>query len=210
MPAAGRTLTDLLTALRNRVPVASTDTQLTTAVLTEFINNALYQVSIEHDWPWLLTSETISVTSGDSTYATPTDFISTQLIVELATGEYLTHKSRKELFGIATATTGRPIWYSVTDDEIHLRPVPDASYSFKHYYYRMEPTISGSTAPLIPRGYDEGVLEYATFLALRNRREESRAQFARKSYDEWLRRTADNLIESKETRAPTIRRGSQV
>lgn len=206
---ASRTLTTLQGAVRNRVPISSTDTALTAAVLTDFINAALLQISVEHNWPWLLASADISIVAGTSGYAVPTGYVATDEIVELATGEGLSHRGRKDLLSIPTTNRGRPEWYSVYSALVNVRPVPDASYTYKHFYYKTEPAlVSGSDTPLIPTGFDEGVVEYATYLALRFKREEARAQFAMKSYTDWLKRSSDNVIESREPRPISVRRGS--
>lgn len=206
-----RTLAELRSTLRKRATIAENDTSATYQVLDDFINVALQQVSVEHDWPWLLTSEAISTTSGDSTYPLDDRYVATDTIVDLTTGESLRHRDRKTLLLTPTATTGRPTVYSIYAGQINVRPVPNGVYALTHLFYQQEAILIGDTAePLVPRGYDEGVIEYAAFLALRFMREEQRAVFARKAYDEWLTRTADNLIESKETRAPRVRPGNQV
>lgn len=208
---ASHTLTELQGILRNRIPVASTDTQLTATVLTSLINTALQAVSAERNWPWLLTSTALTTVAGTAGYATPTAWLSTDTIIETTTGLFLANRNRKDVLAVPTSVTGEPVMYSIDGSNIVLRPIPDAVYSFTHYYFKMEPALaSGSDTPLVPVGSDEGVIEYATFLALRFRREDQRAIYAKKAYDDWVERMADNITGSRDTRAPRVRQGSAI
>jgi hypothetical protein len=204
-----RTLAELRSAVRKRVPVSENDTQITYDVIDEAINSALKQVSVEHNWPWLLKSVNVSTTSGTDTVPVPVDWLATKLVVITATASSLQSRHLEELLVISSTTTGQPTLFAVDEENVLLRPVPDAVYVMNHVYYRSEPTIAGDLAkPLIPQGYDEGVIEYAAYLILRYKREDNRALAAMKAYNDWLDRTRDNLMEAKSPRAPKVRPGN--
>lgn len=206
-----RTLEELRGAVRLRAALQATDTSVTYDVLDDAINSALRQVSTENNWPWLLDSQTISTVAGTEAYEVETDWLATDSVSIGSNAELLKHVNKKRLLEIPTTAQGRPTLYAVRGESIILRTVPDAVYTLTHWFYRMEPILAGDLAkPLIPYGYDEGVVEYATYLVLRYKREEARARAAQDAYLGWLQRTRDNLAESTEPRAPRVRRGSEL
>jgi len=206
-----RTLAELRAAVRQRIPVSENDTQITYDVIDGFINSALRQISVEHDWPWLLTYQDQDTTANREYVEVPSTWLSTKTILETGTSVVLRHKHLDDILEEPNNSTGRPALYVITSELIVLRPVPDGVYTLRHYFYRSEPVVAGDQAkPLIPHGFDEGVIEYAAYLGLRYKREEERAQLALKSYNDWLRRTADNLVESKSPRPPRVRPGSLI
>lgn len=203
-----RTLGQLRDAVRRRVPITETDTQLGYEIIDEFINTALRQVSVEHNWPWLLDTQTITTTASDDTYNVDADFLTTKTISENSSDLVLRNMALQDILEIPETTTDRPQFYVIDREQVVIRPVPDGVYTLTHYFYRMEPALSGdSSQPFIPYAYDEGVVEYATYLCLRMKREDQRAVLSLKAYQDWVRRTADNLVESREPKAPRVRRG---
>ena len=204
-----RTLGELREAVRRRVPVQANDTVLTYEVIDEFLNVALRQVSVEHNWPWLLDTQTVTTASGDGDYDVEVDYLATRTVSENSTDLVLRHKNLRDILEYSDSVTGRPTYYVVTAESMKLRPVPDGVYTLTHYFYRMEPRLAGDLAkPLIPFGYDEGVILYATHLCLLFRGETDRATATLNSYGKWLDRVADNSAESREPRAPRVRPGS--
>ena len=204
-----RTLGQLRDAVRRRVPITDTDTQLTYEIIDEFINTALRQVSTEHNWPWLLDTQAITTAAGDDSYNVDADYLSTKVISENQSDLVLRNTAIQDILEIPDTESDRPSCYMIDREQVILRPVPDGIYTLTHYFYRMEPALSGdSSQPFIPYAYDEGVVEYATYLCLRMKREDQRAVLSLKAYQDWCKRTADNLVESREPRAPRVRRGS--
>jgi hypothetical protein len=201
---AQHTLSQLRALVRSRIAASDTDTALTAHVLNGLVNSALRQVSVDHSWPWLLTSETLNTVAGTATVTAGSNWLETESLSDVD-GVIFRHTSRKDLLSIPVSNTGRPSLYAVSNGTILLRVVPDGAYALTHWYYRMEPElISDQATPLIPVGYDDGVIEFASYLSLRHKREDARAQVAKKAYDEWLKRTSDNTLGTKDTKAPRI------
>src|SRR5213595_114407 len=106
---ANATATTLLARVRNRASVLANDTGLPNATLLDLINEALQDLSIESDWPWLQKIQTLTATPG-SRSITPGvggDWAFTRALVETATGYPLTQRQPIELFEVIS--TGRPV-----------------------------------------------------------------------------------------------------
>lgn len=181
----------------DRCGVATTDTRLTQAVRFRAINDALEQISLERDWPWLLTSETITTVANTATSALPTNYLRTDSIVNTTLGTAL---RRTNLIDIDTLSyTGIPVLYHSSGLTITLAPTPDAVYSLKHRFHRTEPALTtGASTPLIPQVYGRGVVEYAAMLLLKQVREADMAAIAERDYMAWLKRASDNSNASRE------------
>jgi len=205
------TLGELRTRLRLRVPVPENDSNLTSERLDSILNTALRQVASEHDWPWLQTTETISTVAGTEAYDVEPDWIKTFSLVETGQSQLVQVTNVIDLDVYTGVVRGRPRLFVVYGGQILLRPIPDGVYSLTHRYVQSEPTIAGdSNKALIYDAFSEGVIEYAAFLTLRYIREDKRATDALASYRNWLTRTADNKIQTTQTRTPRVRAGSGV
>lgn len=201
------TLTQLETKVLRRTGKVAGDTLLTQAVRYEAINEALFQIALAFDWPWLQSSETISTVAGTATASTPTNFLRTASLVETSTGIVLTRRSIIELDQVVAS--GRPEIYHVDNATITFKPTPDAVYAYKHRFIRTEPALaSGSDVALIPSYYDRGVTTYAAYILFTQSHEIDRALEAMKEYEGWLRRTADNINQSKQGIRIRVRPGS--
>lgn len=203
------TLTDYEQRLIDRLSTVSGDTQLTQAVRFRAINDALAQICLERDWPWLLTSETIATVAGTSTSALPARHIRTDSITETATGISLSRRSQIELDQVIYQ--GPPRIYHIDGSAITFKPIPNGVYSLTHRYRQFEAQLtSGSNTPLIPDLYSRGVVEYAAILCLRQVKEFERSAEAEKDYGAWLRRVQDNVNMSREPIRVRVRPGSWI
>lgn len=171
---------------------------MTPPKITAAINSALRQVSLEHDWPWLQQTTTLSVVAGTASYPVPSDWLRTIHVTDPSTGDKLLLSSLESLDRLGTLT-GSPSIYCVYANAILLGPTPLASKSLKHRYIRTENTLTNDNSiPLVPVEYEEGVVEYAAFLFLRQLREAARARECWDAYGDWVKRARDNIRQGRE------------
>ena len=184
---------EIIARVRDRAELDANSTLMTSAVLLRMVNQALEQISLEKDWPWLHASGPLVTVATARTAATPTGWIRTISLVEASTGEALTRRAARALDEIVA--TGKPYLYSVAGNTIAVAPIPDAVYSYTHRYVRFEPTLTDASTgvPLIPQVYGQGVVEWAAKLALLKTKQFEKAAQAQKDYQDWLKRVVDNV-----------------
>lgn len=177
-----------------RCGLDSTDARLTTTRVDGFVNDALHQIEVEHDWPWLQASTTISAVSGTGSYSVPSDWLRTRYL-------RIDADSTMERYDIAelddrwpdSSSTGRPSEYAVDVDAIVIRPIPDTSYTITHRYIKREPDLTDdSQSPLMPASFHAAIAELAAYLGLRSVREETRSQVCLQEYQQWQQRMMDD------------------
>lgn len=199
-------LTDLISRVREKGGFDADDAGLTDPKLTAFINAALKQVAQEHDWPWLKTSANISAVAGTSEYATPADWMRTDSLVIPDVGIVLENRDIDDLDRIIYRD--RPALFAIEAEQVVLKPIPDAAYTIKHRYYRVERTlVSGADVPYMPSTFDEGIVEFATSLAFRKLRQGDKAVLADQAYQAWLKRTRDIVKRSRRPVRVSVRPG---
>lgn len=206
------TLTDLDALVVGRLGVNSNDTRLTSSVRTRAINEAVRQVTLEADWPWLVTSGTLTTVVGTASYSVPSTWFRTRHIIHQDNGDSLLHRSLIDVDSYnISGRQGRPMIYTVEGSAILLGPVPDGVYNLTHRFMRTETAlVSGSDSTLIPTLYSRGVVEWATSALLREIREMDRAVEADAEYIKWLKRTKDNIKQSREPYRVRVRPGSWI
>lgn len=202
-------LTDLDTIIRTRLGNPSTDGFFTTAQVTDLTNEALLAISAEADWPWQQAAGTdITTASGTATYTiSDTGYTRTRVLV-IDGYQPLDERSLAEIRGMPTSDTGQPLHYAIENLTLHLRPVPDGTYTIKHHIVKSEAVLSGSATPLIPSMYYYAVAAKATELAHLRQRDTERAQAARAEYNAWLKRMQDNLRRTASPKRIRVRPGS--
>lgn len=192
------TLAQLRARIRSRMGVNEADSFLTDARILEAINQALKQIALEHDWPWLSTQHTITTAADVAAYPVPADFLRTKSLRRADTGQALTARNTQEVEG--WIGVGEPRAFAVEGDEILLSYVPNAEYVLIHRYIRQETALAAdSDTPRIPTYWDEGVIEYAVYLLARAIKRPDEADAARRAYLDWLYRGRDN---SRQVKAP--------
>lgn len=202
------TLTTLTARVLDRVASHAGDTFYSATRTTLAINTALQQITSEYDWPWLQTTATVTTTAGAASYALPADFLRTDNISRPQTGNQLSRRAVKEMRRFIAQ--GEPSMYAIYGSALHLRSIPDGVYSFTHDYYRIENTLTaGGDLTLVPDPFADGVVEYAAFLLYRGRKEPDKAADALNAYRMWVKRTQDNVKQSREPIRITVRPGSE-
>lgn len=180
----------------DRVGADSTDGSFPPAKINRAINSALHFIESDHDCPWLGVTTTLVTAAGTSAYSVPSDWSKT-MSLRLPGYMSLERYDVDELDDLwpATASTGQPIQWGTWADQIELRPTPDAIYTLTHRYFKAEPELSTDTdTPLMPARFHTAIAEVATWLALRQDREDNRAVAALSAYeDRWRKLMADHI-----------------
>jgi hypothetical protein len=204
------TLTEMRTAVRTRIGNPSTDGFFTDAQLTDLINEALAAVSAEEDWPWLQTSANITTVAGTAAYAAPAGWVHTkQLYINLY--DPMIYLSLAEIDSISTTDTGQPQMFTVYDEDIVLRPVPDAVYTVVHQYNRSETALAADgDTPLMPSIFHYAIVTLAAKLAHDRQRDLQRSQIEEADYQGWLRRMRNYRYRLQGPLRPRIRPGSSL
>lgn len=191
-------LSTLRTRVMERATIIGSDPNMAPTKITAAINSGLRQTTLEYDWPWLQQTATIAVVQNTSTYPVPSDWLRTFYITNPATGDKLTPASLETLDRLGPMS-GIPTLFGVYASAIILGPTPSGALSLRHRYVRMENTlVADGDTPLIPVEYEEGLIEYASYIVLRQLSESARAQECLKAYGEWKTRSQDNIRQIRE------------
>ncbi len=191
-------MTEIIARVRDRAELDATSTLMTSTVLMRMINQALEQVSLEADWPWLRASVSAVTVANTRTIALPTGWIRTLSLVETATGDSLVRRPVRKLD--EEVSTGRPYMYAVDGNVLSVAPIPATVYTYTHRYVRSEPVITDATGgvPLIPQVYSQGIVEWAAIKAFQRTKQVDKAATALTDYQQWLTRVRDNVNQGKE------------
>lgn len=179
--------TELVTAVYNRLGVPSTDALLTSTIVGANVNEALQEINSEEDWPWLNATETLTTVAGTQAYALNALWLRTRSVTVL--DDYpLERYTEKELtdFWPFSSSTARPQGFAIEGGQILFGPIPNAVYSVRHRYVKMEATIASTTVPLMPAQFHSSIVELAMHITLKRSREDARSQEALASYQRWL------------------------
>ena len=111
------------------------------------INEALRQVAVKFRWPWLATSEALSVVSGTQSYSEPTLHAWTLSIVRDDKAEHLVEVSPHEILNVSGGDipSGTPSAYYWHGDTIYLNRVPDANIEYTWLYFQTPNTLDNDT-----------------------------------------------------------------
>lgn len=118
------------------------------AEITQAIND-IARVAL---WSDLHTTDTstLAFTADDESKALPTDvhvlnrvYLVNDRILRLAPIDWI--RARQER---ASASTGKPYWYAVEENEVFVTPIPDASYTFYCDYWKIVALITDESVAL--------------------------------------------------------------
>lgn len=186
-------LPGLIAAVRTRAGLPDGDALAAEPAITEMVNEALAAIATERDWPWLETTRSFTTASDTGTYAAASDWVRTRSL-KIADRAPLRSVSRAQLdyWYPATNDTDQPRLYSVSAEQLVLRPIPDGAYTVTEVYYRSEPELSGTMTPLMPAWAHYAIVEWATSLLLERTRDEDRAERAMRRAQDWIKRLQDD------------------
>lgn len=154
--------------------------------LNNIIGYALRDLSSEHDWPWLLTSASLTFTSGVAT--SPSTLVKVRdLVVNGRRAKYVPLTA----FLDASAAGVECVWTD-TGTSIRLTPAPSTAPTATLWYVQGEPALGVDTAsPLVPDAHHQMVVARASYLANTRRNRMEEAQRDDNEYQMGLRKMRD-------------------
>lgn len=172
-------------SLRLRLPPAG-DPLLDEPTLNDMLAAALTDVSAVADWPWLLTSASVTFTAGLGPL--PSTCVKVrELVVNGRRGK----PSELAQFLDQVATVDSYLW-CVIGSNIQLSPAPTTSPTNTLYFIQPEPALTLDTSsPLMPEAHQATVIARAAYLAETRRARADAAQFHNAEYETALHRMMD-------------------
>lgn len=136
------TRSELRDLVRSQTLVESDD--YTDDKVNNLINQALRDVSVRFDWPYLAKIDTIAVTGAQDTYALPSDTSRVEAVLLEGQAQPLNEVAPSVALREdgTTPGSGTPTWYFLWGNNVVLRPVPSASGTLTIYYYRTPTTLT--------------------------------------------------------------------
>lgn len=133
------TYSDLKTSVANYLGRSDLTSQI-----PDFITLAELRLSRELRIRQMLTSASLTVTSNDSTFSIPSDFLAIRDIYLDGTPRIpVTYLSPAAFSREARATdTGEPVFYTMNGTEFELAPIPAKAYTAKVMYYAKPAALS--------------------------------------------------------------------
>ena len=179
------------TALTARLGIPPTgDGLITSAALVECLDLALTDLSYAKQWPWLLTSASLTFTAGVAPFPTsPAVADVRELSID---GRRAKKAGSLPEFLDALGEGNRCVWF-VEGTNVKLAPVPTiAPTTATLYYSRAEPALAADAqSPLVPPVHHNVVLARAAYHAnVRRTRWETAAQ-DNGEYEAGLKRMGD-------------------
>jgi hypothetical protein len=157
----GQNRTEIYPEVLHKLGLPSTDRRVSTDHVYKSINNALRKLSRDFDWPWLVTTETISLNSGDSTYTPPADWARTLWIASEQYGYEIRNAQRRSILRWGTSQ-GYPKFFSVQGNVIKFAPGVNRDMDLQHAYIAKEgPLDDDSTEVTCPDDMIDIVYLYA-------------------------------------------------
>jgi len=206
-------LSDIRTRVRERLGLSTSDTAVTDAILTEFINAANRKIALMHDWPWLVATDATwtATVAGTDTYSPATDARKTIYIV-VNNEQLLKYKQPQDL-ARWESTQGMPGNYTWIGNQIKLSPVPQGVYNIEHLYILEVATMSADgDLPEMATAADQwavdALIEYAALLTAQRLRD---AELIASTKEEWARTVTmlqDEIRRSKQL--PTVMRRNDI
>lgn len=198
---------ELVTAVRTRGSFTTDDGILTDAIIQALVNEALRAISIERDWDWQETSETISTVAGTDAY-TPAATWGKTIGLKHTDEPYRFMRQvgleESDAFLYANSGRGRPSVYTVYGGQLLIRPIPDAVYLLKHYFMKYETDLgSDGTSPLMPVQFHDAIVHLATSLAWARKGNDPKAREEADRYRAFSTRMADD--QRRTTRPKKVR-----
>lgn len=168
-----------------RIPPVG-DPLLDEPTINDFIQAGLNDISSYSDWPWLLTSASLTFTAGSAPL--PSTFV----------------KARELVINNARAKPGelaefldQSMWatafmWTIIGANIQLMPVPTVSPTNTLYFIRPEPVMTIDTAsPLLPDAHQAALIARVRYYAEVRRAKADAAAFHSAEYETHLKRMAD-------------------
>jgi hypothetical protein len=190
---------NILAAARARYGIPTDDGLLDTTTLNGFIDRAVKDVELEHDWAWLETTEDIATANGTSTYSPGATYVRT-ISCRIAEAAPMLKLSIDEADHWGETNIGVPKAYTLIGRQLRFIPTPNATLTVKHRFLRTETALSGDTSePLCPEPWIEAVIAKVGVLAYQRTNELELLGSAKTEYDGIIERLKGRASEDADT-----------
>lgn len=153
--------TEIAPIVRDRLGLPADDNRVNNTTIYLSINAALRRMANDFDWPWLITSETFTLSSGTTDHSVPADFQRTMWIAVPDDGFEITNTQRRALIKYAPARA-YPRYFSTEGRVVKFAPTTNRDLVIEHQYVRNENQLnSDSDEPLCPDDAIDVIVLYA-------------------------------------------------
>jgi len=176
------------------------------AIAKDAINNAIREILQDgHEFPFLKTTTTQTLTAGTGTYDFPTDLASVdwdtfylralssagnsaKALSTIPFEQYVRfYKSVEENAGTGGRTVPSVI-YQTSEEKFGVTPLPDAAYVIEYVYYKTPDELSAfSSTMIIPDRFKYIVIDGAMVYMMRFRSNEQSAQIHQQKFKEGVK-----------------------
>lgn len=191
-------LGEIRDAVKQRLSIPSIgDGLLPDATINSLINRSLTVISGSRDWPWLLSTLSITFPANDGTAYLPSDFMKAR---ELIINGYPVTWVQLEDFLNPNRIYATFAW-TIVGNKAQITPVPTSDQTATMYYYRNEPTlIADFSAPLMPVQLHNIIVAYTAYLAAMVRQDDAKSATYMAEYRSLLNDMRDDLKQNTRRR----------
>lgn len=194
-------------AVRVRLGTPPDETFYYDQYVDDLLNEALQTISVDGQWPWLETTETINTTVGTRFYPPNANWIETKAL-SIAGFDAMVFLDLQEVRNWPDDVRDVPMFYTIYMEQIYLAPAPSAIYAIRHDYIRNEAKLTDNTdTPIMPSQFHYAIVAFAVHLAHLRSGDLARAQAALTEYQNWKRRMEESRSRSTSTIKVRVRPG---
>ena len=176
------------------------------AIAKDAVNNAIREILQDgHQFPFLKTTTTQTLTAGTGTYDFPSDLASTDwdtfyikelssannVAASLPTISFDVYTQKYRAVEDASGTGGRTaptLIYQTAEEKFGVYPLPDAAYVIEYVYYKFPDDLSAfSDTMIVPDRFKYIVIDGAMVYMMRFRSNEQSAQIHQQKFDEGIK-----------------------
>lgn len=170
------------------------DTSLITdAQINTIINQGMYEIATQAQWPWLEESATISLVDSTRTVALPSNYDYGAVLVDDDNDHGIDYMAPSLFFKITGNDTGNesatPSFWTLWDGVIYLHPIPSANDSNRLtlYYYKEVTTLAADgDSPAFHEAYHWALVEYGKWKLWDNQEYFDQAERAFITYSRYI------------------------
>jgi len=217
----------------NEVTLATTGDGFDTAknvqaIAKDAVNNSIREILQDgHQFPFLKTTTTQTLTAGTGTYDFPADTASVdwdtfylraltsagttaKALLTIPFEQYIKfYKATEENSG-TSARTSPSIIYQTSEEKFGVTPIPDAAYVIEFVYYKFPSDLSAaSDTMVIPDRFKHIIIDGAMMYMMRFRSNEQSAQIHQQKFEEGIKVMRRLLLDDPiAMRSPVINKSS--
>ena len=176
------------------------------AIAKDAVNNAIREILQDwHQFPFIKTTTTQTMTAGTGTYDFPSDLASvdwdTFYIKELSSASntpmalptisFDVYTQKYRAVEDAAGTSGRAaptLIYQTSEEKFGVYPLPDAAYVIEYVYYKFPDDLSAfDDTMIVPDRFKYIIIDGAMVYMMRFRSNEQSAQIHQQKFDEGIK-----------------------